>query len=153
MEHTHTQKHPKHTHTPVCGKWLMVCTATYTDMHTHVHECGASQVALVVKNPPAKAGDARDAGSIPVWGRSPGGAHGSPLQSSSLESPSDRGAWWATVHSTAENRTRLKRPSLHSHTRMLEHTLITTHVGHCEGCLAGSRHVDMSAGQTDTRTP
>ena len=30
----------------------------------------------VVKNPPANAGDARDAGSIPGWGRSPGGGHG-----------------------------------------------------------------------------
>ena len=30
---------------------------------------GASQVALVVKNPPANAGDVRDAGSIPGWGR------------------------------------------------------------------------------------
>jgi len=35
--------------------------------------------ALVVKNPPAKAGDVRDADSIPGWGRSPGG-HGNLLQ-------------------------------------------------------------------------
>ena len=34
---------------------------------------GASQVALVVKNPPANAGDIRDVGSIPGSGRSPGG--------------------------------------------------------------------------------
>ena len=39
----------------------------------------ASQVALVVKNPPAKAGDIRDAGSIPGLGRSHGGGHGHPL--------------------------------------------------------------------------
>ena len=58
----------------------------------------ASQVALVVKNPPAKAGDARDAGSIPGLGRSPGGEHGNPLQCSCLENPRDRGAWQATVH-------------------------------------------------------
>ena len=32
-----------------------------------------SQVALVVKNPPANAGDLRNASSIPGWGRSPGG--------------------------------------------------------------------------------
>ena len=37
-------------------------------------------MALVVKNPPASAGDIRDAGSIPGLGRSPGGRHGSPLQ-------------------------------------------------------------------------
>ena len=34
----------------------------------------ASQVALVIKNPPATAGDTRDPGSVPGWGRSPGRA-------------------------------------------------------------------------------
>ena len=38
-----------------------------------------SQMALAVKNPPAKAGDVRDVGSIPEWGRSPEGGHGNPL--------------------------------------------------------------------------
>ena len=38
------------------------------------------QVALVVKNPPANAGDAEDKGLIPVSGRSPGGGHDNPLQ-------------------------------------------------------------------------
>ena len=43
-------------------------------------ECrGASQVALVVKNPPANAGDMRGGGSISGLGRSPGGGHGSLL--------------------------------------------------------------------------
>ena len=37
-----------------------------------------SQVALVVKNPPANAGDIRDAGSIPGLGRFPGEGHGNP---------------------------------------------------------------------------
>ena len=37
---------------------------------------GASQVALVVKNPPANAGDLRDMSGIPGLGRSPGGGHG-----------------------------------------------------------------------------
>ena len=58
----------------------------------------ASQVALVVKNPPANAGDARDKGSISGLGRSPGGGNGNPLQYSSLENSMDRGAWWAAVH-------------------------------------------------------
>ena len=58
----------------------------------------ASQVALVVKNLPANAGDLRDVSSIPVSGRSPGGGHGNPLQYSCLENPMDRGAWWASVH-------------------------------------------------------
>ena len=52
-----------------------------------------SQVALVVKNSPAKAGDIRDAGSIPELGRSPGERHDDPLQYSCLENPMDRGAW------------------------------------------------------------
>ena len=52
----------------------------------------ASQVALVVKNPPANAGDIRDMGSIPGLGRSPGGRYGNPLQYSCLENPMDKGA-------------------------------------------------------------
>ena len=65
---------------------------------TNVCESWASQVALVVKNPPANAGDRRDAGSIPGLGRSPGEGNGNPLQDSCLENLMDRGAWWATVH-------------------------------------------------------
>ena len=34
------------------------------------------KVVVVVKNPPAKAGDIRDAGSFPGSGKSPGGGHG-----------------------------------------------------------------------------
>ena len=41
----------------------------------------------MVKNLPANAGDVRDTGSIPGWGRSPGGGHGNPLQYSCLENP------------------------------------------------------------------
>ena len=40
----------------------------------------ASEVALVIKNPPANAGGTRDTGSIPGSGRSPGGGLGNPLQ-------------------------------------------------------------------------
>ena len=65
---------------------------------------GPSQVALVVKNPPANAGDIRDVGSIPGSGRPPGGGHGSPLQYSYLENPMDRGAWQAAVHGTTKSR-------------------------------------------------
>ena len=57
----------------------------------------ASQVVLVVKNPPAKAGDTGDSGSIPGSGRSPAGGHGNPLQYPCLENPTDRGAWRATT--------------------------------------------------------
>ena len=55
---------------------------------------GPSQVAQVGKNMPASAGDA---GSIPGWGRFPGGGHGNPLQYSCLGSPME-GAWQDTVY-------------------------------------------------------
>ena len=70
-----------------------------------IYESGVSQVALVVKNPPASARDLRDAGSIPGLGRSPGGGHGDPLHYSCQENPMDRGAWWAMVRSVARSRT------------------------------------------------
>ena len=57
----------------------------------------------VVKNSPVNAGDAGDMGSIPGLGRSPGGGNVKPLQSSCLENPMDRGAWWAPVHGVAES--------------------------------------------------
>ena len=49
----------------------------------------ASQVALVVKNPSANAGDIRDEDSIPGSGRYLGGGHGNPLQYSCLKNPMD----------------------------------------------------------------
>ena len=49
----------------------------------------------LVKIPPAKAGDTRDAGSLPGLGRSPGAGRGKLLQDSCLEDPKDRGTWQA----------------------------------------------------------
>ena len=96
---------------------------TYTHTHTHTHTW-ASQVELVVKNPPTNAGglrDAglkkkkkRDAGLIPRSGRSPGEGHGNPLQCCCLENPMDRGARWATVHGVTKSQTWLKRLSMHT---------------------------------------
>ena len=54
-------------------------------------------MVLLVKNPPANAGNIRDTGSIPGSGRSPGGGHGNAPQYSFLENPVDRGAWRTTV--------------------------------------------------------
>ena len=71
-------------------------------------------MALVVKNPPASAGDGRDAGSVPGWGGSPGGGHGNSLQYSCLKNPMDRGACWATVHRVTKSQTRLKWLSTHA---------------------------------------
>ena len=72
-----------------------------------------SQVGLVVKNPPANAGDVRDTGLIPGFGRSPGEGHSNPLQDSCLENPMDRGAWQATVHVVTKSRTQMKQLSTH----------------------------------------
>ena len=47
------------------------------DSVIHIH---ISMVVLVVKNPPANAGDIRHVGLIPGSGRSPGGGNGNPLQ-------------------------------------------------------------------------
>ena len=52
-----------------------------------------SPTGTMVKNPPANAGDARDLGSIPGLGKSPGEENGNPLQYSCLGNPMDRGAW------------------------------------------------------------
>ena len=57
----------------------------------------------MVKHLPVNAGDARDLGSIPGSGRSPGEGNGNPLQYSCLENPMDRGAWWATVHGVVKS--------------------------------------------------
>ena len=78
------------------------------------------QVVLVVKNLPANAGDARDAGLILGSGRSPGGGNDNPLQCSYLEKPVDRGAWWVTLHGVAKRQTRLDR-STHTHTSVENH--------------------------------
>ena len=71
----------------------------------------------MAKNPPASARDARDAGSIPGSGRSPGEGNGNPLQYSCLGNSMDRGAWQATVHRVAKSWTRLSVHTLtHTHT-------------------------------------
>ena len=69
----------------------------------------ASQVVLVVKNPPPNVGDAREVGLIPGLGRSPGAVHGKPFQYSCLENPMDRGAWRTAVHRDAKSPTRVKQ--------------------------------------------
>ena len=65
----------------------------YASVYLSIYVDGAFQVALVVKNPPASAGDVKDAGSIPGLGRPAGGGHGSPLQYSCPENPMNRGDW------------------------------------------------------------
>ena len=53
-----------------------------------------SQVVLVVKNPPANAGDVRDVNLTPGSGRCLGEGHGNPFQYFCLENPMERGTPW-----------------------------------------------------------
>ena len=62
-------------------------------------------IRLVVKNPPATAGDERHVGSIPGSGRSLGGGNGNPLQYSCPQNPMDGGAWQTTVHWVTKSQT------------------------------------------------
>ena len=96
---------------------------------------GASQVGLVVKDPPANPGDVRGGGLIPGWGRSREGEHGNPLQFYCLENPMDRGAWRATVHGVTKSWTRLKQLKTHTHTHGWSRTQTqgeTCPVGRCQ---------------------
>ena len=58
-------------------------------IYKYIYIYGATQVALVVKNSPASAGDARDVST--------------PSQYSCLENSMGRGSWWATVHRAAKS--------------------------------------------------
>ena len=73
---------------------------------SHLRAC---QVALVVKNLPANAGDLRGPGFDPWVGKileEGRAAHSSIL---AWRIPMDRGAWWTTVHGVTKNLTRLKQ--------------------------------------------
>ena len=76
----------------------------------------ASQVALVVKNPPANAGDVGDAGLISGLGTSPGGGDGNPLPYSCLENPLNRDVWLAIAQRGTKSWTQLKQLSVHAFT-------------------------------------
>ena len=64
----------------------------FQNFGTYYVQSGASQVALVVKKPPVKAGDIKDTVSTHGLERPPGGEHNNPLQYSCLENLMDRGA-------------------------------------------------------------
>ena len=90
------------------SRWL------WRESHGHVRPSALGTKSwLLLGLPGGSAGkestpsNAGDLGSIPGWGRSPGGGHGSPLQCSCLENPTDRGAWRAAVHGAAQSQTRL----------------------------------------------
>ena len=77
-------------------------------------------MALGIKNLPDKAGDIRDAGSVPGLGRSPGGGHSNPLQYSCLGNPIESGAWRDMVHRVTKSQIQLKH---------IAHRPFKTHLG------------------------
>ena len=89
--------------------------------HTHTHTHGLPGCS----DGKASACNARNAGLIPGLGRPHGGRHGNPFQYSCLENPMDRGAWWATVHGIAKNRTLLRR--LNKQARSITGPCFTSH--------------------------
>ena len=64
--------------------------------------------------------------SSPGLGGSPGEGNGKPLQYSCLEDSMDRGAWWATMHEVAKNRTQVSVLA-HTGARVHTHTHADTH--------------------------
>ena len=93
---------------------------------------------IVLKYLPPNEGDARDKGSVPRSGRSPGVGNGNPLRYSCLENSTDRGAQRVTVHRFTKSQTQLNLCLLH-----LLHweadTLTLCHLGSiCEALFAVS---------------
>ena len=82
----------------------------------------ASQVVknpIVVKNPPANAGDTGNLCSVPEWERPRGEGNGNPLQYFCLGNSMGRGTWRATVHGLSKSQT---RQNTHTHTHSQTHT-------------------------------
>ena len=118
--------------------WFMGSQRVVRDWGTELNYLfpWASQVALVVKNPPANT-DVTDAGLILGSGRCPRGGHGNPLQYSCLENPMVRRAW--QVHMVAKSQTWLKRLSTHRMS-ILEITFIMILTKNSMTCLIHFSH-------------
>ena len=84
--------------------------------HSMKHTLLSYSFAQLAKNLSTNAGDIRDSGSIPGLGRSSGLGNGNSLHSPCVGNPVEGGAWRATVHKVAKNRTRL---STHTCTHVL----------------------------------
>ena len=98
----HTKPLRKHPLIP--WSWRQPSLSSKSIMILHLSFKNYLEGSLVVTNLHASAGDVS---SIPGSGRSPGEGNGNPLQYSCLGNPTDRGAWWPTVHGVAKNWLRL----------------------------------------------
>ena len=99
-----------------CAKAIITCLDVLCEVlffsevtHSRVWFCWNLQICGAIgtykgfpgglsKESTCNSGATGDVGLIPGSGRSPGGGHGNPLQYSCLETPMDRGAWRAAVH-------------------------------------------------------
>ena len=101
---------------------ISLVTRTVSFYHRHLG-CENIQISraqsAVVRNPPAKARDRRDAGSILESGRSPGWGNANPLQYSCLGNLMDRGTWWLQSMGWQKSQTWLSTHALQS-TALLE---------------------------------
>ena len=96
----------------------------------------APQRALVVK-PTCRCRRQKRRGFSPWSGRSPGGEHGTSLQYSCLENPTDRGAWRATVHKVTKSQTWLKQLNMQALKSWVLFLLIYYFRGYKLLCIAG----------------
>ena len=87
--------------------YIYICIYIYIYIYTHtyIHTYMGLPQWLSGKESTYNVGATGDVGSIPGWGRSPGGGHHNLLQHYCLENPMDRGAWQATVHRVTKSRT------------------------------------------------
>ena len=76
------------------GSLTDICTTIFIAQPFPVAQC---------KESACNAGAIGNAGLILGLVRSLGGGHGNPLQYSCLENPTEKGAWWATVHGISKN--------------------------------------------------
>ena len=112
-------KNWKEVETSMCGKKPATRQETIKNkvlkrFHGNSYYKGDSQVAVVIKTPSVNSGDLRDAGLIPVSGRSPWREDSNPFQYSCLENPMGRIAWQTTVHRISQCWTQLKRLRMQS---------------------------------------
>ena len=80
-----------------CIIYISLCVCIYIYIHVKL---GFSILVLMVKSPPANAGDMR-CEFYPCVGKIPWRRACNPLQHSYLENPMDRGAWWAIIYKVA----------------------------------------------------
>ena len=106
--------------------FIQYWTNIYIYIYIYIYLTTASQVALLVKNPPTSSGDIREAGLIPEQGRSPGEGHESPLQYSCWENP--HGQWSLVGYSPQGckelDTTELTQHGAFAHTYIHIHTYI-----------------------------